>query len=196
MVRAMSDDADKPDDAAGGAETEGRAKKERVLHTRVPAVLEQELKRLAESWRIPVSNVVRTILEDAIDALDTAGRAAEGEIRGVAEKLAEERRRLREPLRRADAAAAPSADANPDAGDGASRSDIAEANSEASETITDRDDAAIAGALGFTPMVLANDARCAVTGRALRKGEPAYLVLFAEAGRTAIVCDEVARGRA
>ena len=29
------------------------ARKERVLHTRVPAVLEQELKRVANAWRVP-----------------------------------------------------------------------------------------------------------------------------------------------
>jgi len=128
-------------------------------------VLEQELKRLAESLRIPVSNVVRTILEDA---LDVAGRKAEGEIRGVAERLAEERRRLREPLatRRDEPATSPVADV-------ASRSSV------------------IAGAVGFTPMVLANDAVCAVTGASLPAGSQAYFVLFTEPGRTAIVGPDV-----
>ena len=50
-----------------------KRRKERVIHTRVPAVLEQELKRLADGLRVPVSNVVRTILEDAVDALDSVG---------------------------------------------------------------------------------------------------------------------------
>src|SRR5689334_21564483 len=92
---SLEGDADKP-------------RKERVLHTRVPAVLEQELKRLAHSLRVPVSNVVRAILEDALDAVDVAGRRAEGEIRSVAARLATERERLRAPLRRAaDAAEVP-----------------------------------------------------------------------------------------
>ena len=67
---------------------EGR--KERVLLTRVPAVLEQELKRVANAWRVPVSNVVRALLEDALDTLDVVGAKAEDELRGVAEKLASE----------------------------------------------------------------------------------------------------------
>ena len=54
------------DDKKGGQD----AKKERVLHTRVPAVLEQELKRVANAWRVPVSNVVRALLEDALDTLE------------------------------------------------------------------------------------------------------------------------------
>lgn len=157
----MSDDThdDAPDDSA---ET-GKTRKERVLHTRVPAVLEQELKRLAESLRIPVSNVVRTILEDALDAVDVAGRKAEGEIRSVAERLAEERRRLREPLV---GRAEPPATTRPE---------------------TDP----IAGAVGFTPMLLAHDAVCAVTGATLAAGSQAFLVLFAEPGRHAIVGPDV-----
>lgn len=71
---------------------ERRAKKERVLHTRVPAVLETELKRLAASLRVPVSNVVRAILEDAIDTMDVATGAAQDELRSVAERLGATRR--------------------------------------------------------------------------------------------------------
>jgi hypothetical protein len=63
-------------------------KKEKVLHTRVPAVLEQELKELAKNLRVPVSNVVRTILEDAVNTVDVVGRRAESELRGAAERLA------------------------------------------------------------------------------------------------------------
>ncbi len=151
------------------ADAEGaKARKERVLHTRVPAVLEQELKRLADSLRVPVSNVVRAILEDALDAVDVAGRRAEGEIRSVAERLAEERARLREPLlgKREDAGSTPAGES---AG-GAS---------------------AIAGAVGFTPMVLASETRCAVRGDLLPAGSPAFLVLFAEPGRHAIVGPDV-----
>jgi hypothetical protein len=62
-------------------------RKERVLHTRVPAVLEEELRRLAGALRVPVSNVVRTILEDAVDTLDSVGEKAEGELRGVRDRL-------------------------------------------------------------------------------------------------------------
>ncbi|MBW2159042.1 MAG: hypothetical protein JRH14_03620 [Deltaproteobacteria bacterium] len=59
----MSDGDDK--------ESRQDARKERVLHTRVPAILEQELKRVANAWRVPVSNVVRALLEDALDTPST-----------------------------------------------------------------------------------------------------------------------------
>lgn len=42
-------------------------KKEKVIHTRIPAALEEQIKRLAEGLRVPVSNLVRNMLEDAIE---------------------------------------------------------------------------------------------------------------------------------
>jgi len=83
-----------PDETeAGPASTSG--KKERVLHTRVPAVLERELKRFAESLRMPVSNLVRTILEDAVNAADAAGESVEGRLKKAALQLGLEREKLK-----------------------------------------------------------------------------------------------------
>jgi hypothetical protein len=71
------------------------AKKERVLHTRVPAVLERELKRFADNLRVPVSNLVRTILEDALSVADAATESVEGRLRKAAEHLEKEREKLK-----------------------------------------------------------------------------------------------------
>ncbi len=60
--------------SAAQPEESVRPRKERVLHTRVPAVLDQELRRLANSLRVPVSNVVRALLEDALHTVDDFGR--------------------------------------------------------------------------------------------------------------------------
>src|SRR5207244_5239888 len=73
----------------------GSAKKERVLHTRVPAVLERELKRFADNLRIPVSNLVRTILEDALDVADAATENVEERLKNAAKQLEHERERLK-----------------------------------------------------------------------------------------------------
>jgi RNase P subunit RPR2 len=72
-------------------EQEGDKKKERVIHTRVPAVLEQELKRLAENIRVPVSNLVRAILEDAVAVADRAGRGVEDGLHKAATNLSSQR---------------------------------------------------------------------------------------------------------
>src|SRR5262245_15767273 len=71
------------------------AKKERVLHTRVPAVLERELKRFADNLRVPVSNLVRTILEDALTVADRATERVEEELAAAARATADSRQTLR-----------------------------------------------------------------------------------------------------
>jgi hypothetical protein len=81
-----------PEDAAEGSSS---GKKERVLHTRVPAVLERELKRFAENLRMPVSNLVRAILEDAVHAADAAGESVEGRLKRAAQQLGREREKLK-----------------------------------------------------------------------------------------------------
>ena len=74
---------------------EGTNKKERVLHTRVPAVLERELKRFADNLRIPVSNLVRAILQDALNVADFAGTGIEERLKSAAKALEHERERLK-----------------------------------------------------------------------------------------------------
>ncbi len=135
-----------------------RDKKERVLHTRVPAVLEQELKRLATSLKVPVSNVVRTILEDAVDAVDSVGRVAEGELRDVADRLRERRGRLRKTGEERVAEAAERAPAAP-----------------------------LAGIVGYQPLFLARDEVCSLCGGGLRLGEQAYLGIRDGVGPRVIV---------
>ncbi|HJL16748.1 MAG TPA: hypothetical protein RMH99_13880, partial [Sandaracinaceae bacterium LLY-WYZ-13_1] len=102
-----ADDPDEGADEAPRAERRRRrrraradAPKEKVLHTRVPAVLDEELKRLAENLRVPVSNVVRAILEDALDAVDSVSERAEDELLGFADRLSRRRDELRHRVER------------------------------------------------------------------------------------------------
>jgi hypothetical protein len=75
-------------------------KKERVLHTRVPAVLERELKRFADNLRVPVSNLVRTILEDAVKVADAAGTGLEERLKQAAVAIEHEREKLKKKVSR------------------------------------------------------------------------------------------------
>jgi len=74
-------------------------RKERVLHTRIPAVLEQELKRFADNLRVPVSNLVRTILEDALTVADRATGRVEQELQAAAKAASDRRESLRTKMR-------------------------------------------------------------------------------------------------
>jgi len=76
-------------------EDSSSTRKERVLHTRVPAVLERELKRLAENLRVPVSNLVRAVLEDAVNMADVATENVEQRLKNFADNLAQERGKLK-----------------------------------------------------------------------------------------------------
>jgi len=77
-------------------------RKERVLHTRVPPVLERELKRLAESARMPVSNLVRSILEEALEVAERASGRVEEQLKHAAERVSKEREAIRERVRKMD----------------------------------------------------------------------------------------------
>lgn len=151
-------------------------RKERVLHTRVPAVLEDELKRLATNLRVPVSNVVRAVLEDAVTAADVATRRAEGGLRSWAERLASERDRLRHRV-------------------GASPGDAEATETEEPEEPADEIVDPLAGILGFQPLVLATDAACAVCGRSLEAGDDAFLGIREGAGPKVVLGQECLPGR-
>ncbi len=84
-----------------------KPRKEKVLHTRIPAVLEEELKRLANGMRVPVSNVVRTILQDAVETIDAVNDRAEDELRDVADRMGARRERRRRAPRAPEAPEAP-----------------------------------------------------------------------------------------
>ena len=164
----MTQKPDEPTETEPAAETPdeaGRARKERVLHTRVPAVLEDELKRLATSLRLPVSNLVRAILEDAVDAVDAAAQKAEGGLRGFGDRLHDERERLRERVKQA------THEKTAGGGD------------------------PLRGVVGFQPLMLAAEARCAKCGRTLAAGEEAFLGVGGEGPGPVIVGKECVPAR-
>jgi hypothetical protein len=95
QAAAAAADSAETGESDDARESKSEGKKERVLHTRVPAVLERELKRFAENLRVPVSNLVRTILEDALSVADAATESVEGRLRKAAEHLEKEREKLK-----------------------------------------------------------------------------------------------------
>ena len=176
------DDTTQAPQVATDAADDAKDRKERVLHTRVPGVLEDELKRLAGALRVPVSNVVRAILEDAVDAADLVTRRTEGELRGWTERLAGERERLRErvsPMR-----------ARQDRADETKREPVA------SSVAAQKPTAPLESVIGFQALLLATEAHCAVCARALPAGEEAFLGIRDGAGPRVILGHECLPGRA
>jgi len=172
-----------PDDTTKDAtDTEAREessqRKERVLHTRVPAVLEDELKRLATNLKMPVSNVVRAILEDAIEAVEVVGVRAEDELKGFVHRLSEQREAIRQGATAAgrSAARAKPADAEP-ADVSAARASAAKPASEPAATeaavTCPAEDPSLADVIGFQELTLRADSPCTVCGRVLPRGTEA-----------------------
>jgi len=154
------------DDEDSKAQTQ---RKERVLHTRVPAVLEQELKRLAQSLRMPVSNVVRAILEDAVTAVDLVGRKAEGEMNRVVDRMAEKRERLR------DIATGPRGKTDEDEQVAKKESNPPSAPSKADTEPPKDAKQQLEGVIGFQPLLLASSTTCSVCGIDLKVGTEAFV---------------------
>ena len=172
-------------------------RKEKVLHTRVPTVLEQELKELAKNLRVPVSNLVRTILQDALSTAEALGRVAEDELRGAAEKLAQNRARLdaaavaqgealRDSLRARDLDLPP-LPKDEEADESEPTSEPEPPSAPASQSLD--------GVLGFQQMMLAVATKCFVCGIALDEGEPAYLGVRATPGPQVIIGQECLPGK-
>ncbi len=73
----------------------GRPRKERVLHTRISEQLAEDLRRIADDLRVPVSNLVRNALEEAFSVVETVT----DNVGDLVEEVVEEAERVRERVR-------------------------------------------------------------------------------------------------
>lgn len=168
-----------PADKTSEREEREERRKERVLHTRVPAVLEDELKRLATNLKMPVSNVVRAILEDAIEAVEVVGVRAEDELKGFVTKLSEQREAIRQGASSAGRSASrgkaeADEDSEPDAKDDATETgSAATLPSETASPACPESDASLDDVIGFQRLTLRSDSPCTVCGRVLPRGTEA-----------------------
>lgn len=141
-----------------------RERKERVLHTRISEQLADDIRAIADDLRVPVSNLVRNVLEEAFDAVERVSGDVSHLVEDVIEEaeLAGQRyRRYRDRVRdraRARAAAASDVKSPPPAPPATS-------------------DDALGRVVAWQPVVLAAARRCSRSGRELRPGERAYLGL-------------------
>jgi hypothetical protein len=126
-------------------------------------VLERELKRFADNLRVPVSNLVRTILEDALLVADAATGSVEERLKRAARHLELEREKLK---RRIEADPSSGGALPPERQDG------------------------LEGIVAFQEVTLAAPTACAGCGRELRRGARAHLAIPEAAGQASrFVCE-------
>ena len=83
-----------PDRAGEGARRRS-GRKERVLHTRISEQLAEEIRRAADELRVPVSNLVRNVLEETFHVVETVSENVGDWVEDVREEAEHARRRLR-----------------------------------------------------------------------------------------------------
>lgn len=70
-------------------------RKQRVLHTRISEPLAEDIRRMAEDLRVPVSNLVRNVLEEAFSVVEVVTDNVGDLIDDVAEEAERTRERIR-----------------------------------------------------------------------------------------------------
>lgn len=140
-----------------------RQRKERVLHTRISDQLAEDIRDMAEELRVPVSNLVRNVLEEAFAVVESVS----DNVGDLVEEVLEEAERARERLlrrserRRRRTAARGS--------DGAHADTPAEAREE--RPLPPR----FPDVIGWQPLILNRERSCAGCGETLPAGEQAWV---------------------
>jgi hypothetical protein len=80
-------------DADRDPERPRRERKERVLHTRISQQLAEDIGRIADDLRVPVSNLVRNVLEEVFSVVETVSDNVGELIEGVMDEAERVRRR-------------------------------------------------------------------------------------------------------
>lgn len=192
----------------GGAGAGARDRKERILHTRISQQLAEDIRAIADDLRVPVSNLVRNVLEEAFSAAervtDDVGDLLDG-VLGEADRVSERVRhfresrgpreeRLRETMERASEQVGRAAERFADSLDRLARKarersvgrNEASAHSDSASDSASRFDDVIA----WQPVVLNTVQSCAASGERLEPGEAAYMGI-GETGFTGLYVKEV-----
>jgi hypothetical protein len=143
-------------DADPGERGARRGRKERILHTRISEDLADDLRRVAEDLRVPVSNLVRNVLEEAFSVVEAVTDNVGELIEDVMDEAEAVRDRIRVRQRRRSA--------------GASRGPAPAREAEAPERAGLGEDDVI----GWQALLLAGPQRCERCETLLGRGDPAY----------------------
>ena len=150
-----------------------RHRKERVLHTRISEQLARDIRQIAEDLRVPVSNLVRNVLEETFSVVESVTDDMGGlleEVIDQAERASNrihhyQRRRREREAREAERRHAPEPP-------------------EAFEEVE-----------AWQPVVLNSPRRCDADGREMRRGEQAFVGLTASGLSGTYLCPPCVEAR-
>jgi len=150
-----------------------RRRKKRILHTRISEGLEEDLRQAAEELRVPVSNLVRNVLEEAVGVVEAVSDDFGELIDEVVESAGEVADRFKDRHARRRGAGGRWTEAAR-----AARERAAGRSERAEPPTAGRPAPGGAPILGWQPLVLNAEQRC-TCGRRLAPGEPAHVALTA-----------------
>jgi hypothetical protein len=163
-----------------------RQRKERVLHTRVSDELDEALQDAARRLRVPVSNLVRNVLEDVFDVVEAVTENVGEPVEDVVEEATDFGRRFENRWRRrAEAVREQVVDAPPERAERPRppeppRSEPPRADPPVRE---------FPDVTAWQPVVLNAAKTCSGCGRAMRRGDAAYLGLGVPGGAGPVICE-------
>ena len=145
---------------ASDSERPRRERKERVLHTRISQQLAEDIGRMAEDLRVPVSNLVRNVLEEVFSVVEKVSDNVGELIEGVMDEAGRARERARHGRSQHDRDHAPHAEDE-------TASSAARADAALREDPPDL--------LGWQPLILARAASCSDCAAPIARGARAYV---------------------
>jgi flagellar biosynthesis regulator FlaF len=173
-----------------------RKRKGHVLHTRISEDLSDDIRRLADDLRVPVSNLVRNVLEEAFSVAERVSDDFGGLVDEVLEEAESARERFNRSMgrrgrhrhRRHGRRQRHSSDEDVEQ---ELRHDEEDESSEGESARTPKE---FPDVFGWQPLVLNGSRACADCGVQLQKGERAFLGVTASGMSPTTLCAECVRG--
>ena len=162
-------------------------RKERVLHTRISEQLSEDIRQLADDLRLPVSNLVRNVLEEVFTVVENVS----DDVGDFFEDVVEEADGIRERIRKQQETACESsreerkqrrrgrraAPTGSNAADGSGPPQPEPPSSAPQDDV-----------LGWQPIVLNQPQQCGRCNHTLGSGDNAMMGISATGGRSQVVC--------
>lgn len=157
------------------------------MHTRISEQLSDDIRRMAEELRVPVSNLVRNVLEETFSVVETVSENVGELLEEVLDEAEVARSRYRGRRRRHRR--------HWHHEDARDVEDAEEASGEAAEAADAEPRPEFPEILGWQPLLLNRDADCADCGRGVSRGERAFVGVGAQGLSSTILCRECTEAR-
>ncbi len=166
-------------------------RKEKVMHTRISDDLDDTLRRTADELRVPVSNLVRNVLEDVFAVVETVT----DNVGGLVDDLIGEADRVRKRIFQDDDEPLRTERAERDREPRPASASESRARSAVETELADLEDLPpFQGVVGWQSLVMNASQQCGACGRDMQRGDRAFMGIDSTGRPQVYVCAECLRG--